>query len=73
MKRSEMISKLSEFHDDNINMIGRGVSVIDYYDMLLDLIESEGMLPPLSKNRIELPDEHTQEYYEAKAYVWEEE
>jgi len=46
MKRSEVISKLINFHEDVFPSVGRGLSQKDYFTELLDMLEGEGMLPP---------------------------
>ena len=46
MKRSEMLVKLVEYHQENFNRYKTGLSILDYYSSILNMIESEGMRPP---------------------------
>lgn len=52
MKRSEMVDKILNQHYETVELIGYGISEKEYINMLLNVIEEAGMLPP------ERPDEH---------------
>ena len=46
MKRSDIISKLIQFHEDVFPSVGRGLSQSDYFSEMLDMLMQEGMAPP---------------------------
>lgn len=46
MKKSSIISKLIDFHEDTFPSVGRGMSQSEYFSELLDMLVQEGMAPP---------------------------
>lgn len=46
MRRSELISKLINFHEEIFSSVGHGISQKDYFLELLEMLEREGMAPP---------------------------
>jgi len=72
MKKSEMVSKLIEYHKLIIHSVGCKLSQTDYFNELLEMLEVEGMHPPLIDSETVIESDDSGNLF-VKLWSWEEE